>query len=736
MGSQWIREGRSYGQEGRTMKCLLLVTMLVITTVIAAVPVQAQSPCYPKILTTSTTASVNTEKPAQKNFDPSRPHPMIFDWTRTSFPLHSNASGLRDLAAIQSPFFQYTNAATLPLTLNPDMHSYNGWELIRQDFGYVYQPYFPSDMEGLKRSDGLGHPNPIGYPYFILYNRYTGILRVFVAVTPLKAYNVSFVSISQIMVAGETSIQTSLIYAPSEAHLLPALDNFESVALVSIAPFNNQPGTWIYADFPTMYDPCTCLYGSGLEINVYLDNAVQIQKAGAGSETPAQQDDVGPRLAVFNLETYGTSVETATAYHFKSMTFFTPGAKDNDIRPPASDYPMYNQTLGVFNLLKTPKVKSYYHTESARVEYYHAGPACVGTNTATRYYQLEEDVKYVVNPAAGLDMENVEILASLVFDFDYAIEEELRVYDHNMLVAENMYRYRTRYVPLGCLKDIFTQFLYRESGCMSLPDFPFMFSGIPPVSRAPKVFLKLLVRLPRADRDENTQGVLFVGTYPVTINDVPAYNASEWTTSGAYDNVPNDLVFQHKNVAGRIDVWNTITVDDGTDVGEYYSGGTGMKKATLTAGERITVKPGGRVHPRSTLKIGLPDVCSRPAAPVSQAEIMSFCTSTAYTSARQFAKEAVTGEAPPVTSRTELTGVTPNPSSGVVTAHYTVDGTAAVTVEIVNPLGVHIATLVENANHASGEHAAVFDGSTLPRGVYFCVLRCNGVASVGKFVLY
>lgn len=220
----------------------------------------AQAPCSDKVLTTSTTASVNTEKPAMKNFDPVRQYPMIFDWTRRTFLLHSNAGGLQSRPSLPSPFFQPDNSSVSHLQAAPDMQLDDGWELVRQDFGYAYQPY-GNDMLGLKQTDAFGNLQPVGSPYFILYNKYTGILRVFVAIGQLEqAYNAAQMRIYQVQMNPE-DIQSSLLYESSDVKPLIALDEFPASVpkLMAATPFINEGGLWFYADFPMVYDPCTCL---------------------------------------------------------------------------------------------------------------------------------------------------------------------------------------------------------------------------------------------------------------------------------------------------------------------------------------------------------------------------------------------------------------------------------------------------------------------------------------------
>lgn len=112
---------------------------------------------------------------------------------------------------------------------------------------------------------------------------------------------------------------------------------------------------------------------------------------------------------------------------------------------------------------------------------------------------------------------------------------------------------------------------------------------------------------------------------------------------------------------------------------------------------------------------------------------------SAYQAARQFTKEraeSVEGNSVPAIMGAGLISISPNPSPDNITVRYSVANAMPVELEIVSPLGVPIASLVDVAQHRPGEFTASFDGSSLARGVYYCVLRCNGNVQAQQFVLY
>lgn len=126
------------------------------------------------------------------------------------------------------------------------MYPVDGWELIKKDFGY---------------EDNGTPSNPAASRlYMILYNKYQGILRVFVARGDQQPYNGATIKLN--FNSNSASITSLLDYA-AEVH---ALNDFpfdkatNSPVISQVSPFITSPLVWFYADFPLMYDPCTCFY--------------------------------------------------------------------------------------------------------------------------------------------------------------------------------------------------------------------------------------------------------------------------------------------------------------------------------------------------------------------------------------------------------------------------------------------------------------------------------------------
>jgi hypothetical protein len=209
--------------------------------------------CAPNGITTNPAAPVNNQVSAKTN---------TFNWLNTSYNLNWIYNSA---TSISSPFYQTNNAITNHFIDNKEMFPGDGWELIHRGFGF--------------QDDGTPiNPADTGNPYLVLYNKYTGILRVFVA----RGDSAPFNGVRLFMSFTEFSpAQTSLL---SQTKGLTAIDQFSRDPIFdAVSEFNNDSQRWFYADFNMIYDPCTCLYESKLLIGVYLVNSSQISLEGTSN---------------------------------------------------------------------------------------------------------------------------------------------------------------------------------------------------------------------------------------------------------------------------------------------------------------------------------------------------------------------------------------------------------------------------------------------------------------------
>jgi len=227
-----------------------------------------------KGITTAPGQSTNSEKPSKRNSSPT-----IFDWRNEWFNMRID-NVITTSTTIQSPFFNPSNSHLADLRVLKDFRPEDGWELIKQEFGA------PFDAE----DDDFEH-DLSSYPTFILYNRYTGILRVFVAVFQ-RGYSFADVQLMHDLHFSSGYPSTLDLAGSTSEEPLKALTGYvHPPDFRSIAQFANTNRDWLYADFPMMYDPCVCSYPSRMRVEAWLIDEANISLTGTTAGQIANIED-------------------------------------------------------------------------------------------------------------------------------------------------------------------------------------------------------------------------------------------------------------------------------------------------------------------------------------------------------------------------------------------------------------------------------------------------------------
>jgi len=191
---------------------------------------------------------------------------FTFDWTQASWDAFYNGpDGLGVHYTLYSPAYDHSgNINILPFVdktvLCPPA---DGWTFIAKNFGTASQ----------------GRNNP----YFVLYNKYTGVLRVFYNITNGAANNAAAITVKQI------GANQSAILSNADSKM-PALDNFNANVTMRVPNFYSNSNNlnnyyWLYADFTMSYDPCVCNKNYLLNISADLINTANIDWVTTGTIT-------------------------------------------------------------------------------------------------------------------------------------------------------------------------------------------------------------------------------------------------------------------------------------------------------------------------------------------------------------------------------------------------------------------------------------------------------------------
>ena len=711
--------------------------------------------CAPNGITTNPQEPVNEDRPERVN---------PFDFTAEEFDIKL-LSEEYNLERVRSPFYSTDNSAINhlydPLDGIKDNDPIQGWELIKMDFGL--------GDDGIL--DPGGNDPGTTNPYMILYNKYTGLLRVFVMRADNQQYNGANITIKFI---DNSPMQTSLLDHNAELKAIAGPFN-KDPQLSSVAEFLTAPLKWFYADFPMIYDPCTCLFESKLEIIIkltnvseinatitstgdivnqgkptteqkengsfsigklkdkgvaktkqaiqvykntnlykdhikkwlsntpktksngqtepsdadkwqtfidnlkkndflrlglksipYLDDAINIVDffTGGGKKGP-QKVEITPMSINLKSSFKG---EIKGTYDYTNITYRTPGSKI-PTTVPNSEYPYYNEVLGIFNLLQMPKISLKQYIKDNSWAGGGAGGGSGSGYTLQSFFQLEEDLQYVINPAAGLEIEEIHmaILGNDNFlglnDKQYGDDEPITFAGRSDFRKRN--EYRSEYKSFDC----YTQSVFK----LEQPTFSNSNTNYDYLN-ASDIRIKLMINLKRTDNQPDAQNVLFVATYPVELN--PTYGI---TQNEAY-------------------------------VLDNYSYG-------------FASCPGW----------DLPE-------PVDQDAIENFCNSSKYqvdergfplrvyndkVKVLQEEEQAILNKKTSLRMNLLEGGIKiyPNPSSSYINISYTIENPGPLNIYIVDIHGKVVLNVDKHEHHNKGNVSTHFDTSILSPGMYFCIIE-------------
>jgi hypothetical protein len=150
------------------------------------------------------------------------------------------------------PYYNYVSSSPKPLIQN-------GWELLLINLGR-----YPNDVDVFTSNESFQ-----ALPYIVIYNRYTGLMRVFAnfGLDNLVGEGADAVEITLEFLDDGLVRKTSgllRLYEGYDKSLDQTTTAFKSI---SLAKATNTARQWFSADFQLTYDPCTCFYPSKLQLS-------------------------------------------------------------------------------------------------------------------------------------------------------------------------------------------------------------------------------------------------------------------------------------------------------------------------------------------------------------------------------------------------------------------------------------------------------------------------------------
>ncbi len=470
----------------------------------------------------------------------------------------------------------------------------------------------------------------------------------------------------------------------------------------------------------------------GLKAVPFISTAFELFDlfTGGGKDAGPQEVKIMPMAIAADIGLNGT-LETKDS--FGSITMATPGTMTST-NYMASEYPYYNEVLGVFGLLATPTYSSFALGTRQKLD-----KGWDYTNY-TQGFKISNQIRYAVNPAAGLDVQ--EIQAQVV----------IKVTRPNKLDST------VRISPMLPISSIGGYAFASSSGGVNIPP-SVNFNTV-----NNRVFLKLFINLRRKIGGANSQNVLHVVTYPVLATSPSTFTGWVDQFDNSYKNAEyTSLLSYPQNLT--IGTSQTLTANKGaiSDVTiapasvaqsrwvrdkdgryywqTYYVPGppitvTSSNGSQILAGNSISVGGGVTLTTGLTLRT-ISGERNDNIYPQSNTVISSFCNSSSYLVPARNLQSASHEEEDNHTNDDEnnyqLTSF-PSPSTGIVTFEYKLDEPCYVKLYLTNLMGEKIIDLVDSYQEA-GQHDVNYDGTSLKSGVYLYSLIANKGKEIKRLVV-
>jgi hypothetical protein len=218
--------------------------------------------------------------------NPSAPTPTgagfrtnTFNWQQPSIPVTGKFVALPP--TLNSPFHSTANyLSVLQGGYEGDSKPSDGWQLIKQDFGYAYAN---GSWQG-QTLFGATNANQQSRAYMMLYNKYSGTLRILGVMDRLS---LQYQIVVELRLKPKTDPGTN--YTDFTFNALFNRYNKQETALdlttkvISVTSPAQVPSTgseFFYADFQLSYDPCVCFFKSALEVSFQVKTSSTLQLTG------------------------------------------------------------------------------------------------------------------------------------------------------------------------------------------------------------------------------------------------------------------------------------------------------------------------------------------------------------------------------------------------------------------------------------------------------------------------
>jgi tetratricopeptide (TPR) repeat protein len=503
---------------------------------------------------------------------------------------------------ITSPFYQYGSSHLNALNQGPDsdFQPEDGWNLYAANFG---------------EQAGTGS----GFPLFVLYNKYTGVLRIFMYKTLNAAESYTYIAMEVTYNGNSTLFSLGEENMIGGVKALDKRDELEECSFISINEMGTSYNNWYYIDLNVMYDPVVRigepsifirLYGSEestIDTNIdlcgqysstnvsnnssiidlgrsiythYKDGAdlgEQVQNFLDDQYIDVLELDITPQNKIFSLLAHAdivTDLLGGANALYGLYKHVTAGGGGSNVSSLFHLHGELNGTMETINNLRTSDIYESYSGRTLDTHYSETmgvfnlvntpqiehAEVIYGDITGAHTYRVSSDLlAYVINPAAGLN--------STVSDLEVALEFDVSFINGHWSWIEEATGYTfADLIEMGCLDEIGATWL--GNGFRTRYTTQFV-----PVSSmnglaftipfpANSVSLKTRSIIERSD-DFAAEDVVVMINYAVDINNIGE-------TDDFFDFIPPQQlvsVYESTVISGQdIDLNNVYSIECGSDL--------------------------------------------------------------------------------------------------------------------------------------------------------------------------
>ncbi len=368
--------------------------------------------------------------------------------------------------------------------------------------------------------------------------------------------------------------------------------------------------------------------------------------------------------------------------------------------------PIYDNTLGVFALVSSPKFRRFQKDDSFD-----------GLQTFMLALDPSFELKYVVNPASNLEVVNLstQIVSSiLVNPGHFATPSSLEVYPSMNVVPvkENETRREQGYImstppmSIECLKNCVAQFRFERSQILGSRPRLQLNVTLRNKTTGKLSFLTTQYRSSEIITESNRIPISEISKIPIKV-DLPSLTLVSDITLRAWERI---------KISGNIN--------------------TNGFKLTLISGGAIDINPSA-LNSNIEMRIENPANCGDATPmPMDANSLKTFCTSTSYDPKAPLSLVSNDDEERgKILTRNKQKGISvnPNPFTHQLTLDYEVGEESTATIELSNALGQTIKR-ISKGKLDKGNYQEVIETSDLSSGIYFLSLRTDKGVEIKKVI--